>query len=55
LPLPLQKTLREAGATFYPWHAPGLAPLETRVRLVTHHATSPEDVEAFLAIAQKSV
>ena len=55
LPAPLQEALRGAGATFYPWHAPGLSPSETRVRLVTHHATSPEDVEAFLAIAQKSV
>ena len=55
LPLPLQKTLREACATFYPWHAPGLAPSETRVRLVTHHATAPEDVKAFLALAQQSV
>jgi hypothetical protein len=25
------------------------------VRLVTHHATAPEEVEAFLAFAQKSV
>ena len=55
LPLPLQTALRAAGATFYPWHAPGLAPSETRVRLVTHHATAPADVEAFLAFAQKSV
>jgi threonine aldolase len=55
LPLPIQKALRQAGATFYPWHAPGLAPSETRVRLVTHHATAPEEVEAFLAFAQKSV
>lgn len=55
LPVPLQEALRGAGATFYPWHAPGLNPSETRVRLVTHHATSPEEVEAFLAIAQKSV
>ena len=55
LPVPLQEALRAAGATFYPWHAPGLNPSETRVRLVTHHATSPEDVEAFLALARKSV
>ena len=55
LPVPLQEALRGAGATFYPWHAPGLNPSETRVRLVTHHATSPEDVEAFLALARKSV
>ena len=54
LPLPLQAALREAGATFYPWHAPGLPLSETRVRLVTHHATAPEDVEAFLALAQQS-
>ena len=55
LPAPLQEALRGAGATFYPWHAPGLAPSETRVRLVTHHATAPGDVEAFLALAQQSV
>ena len=55
LPVPLQEALRGAGATFYPWHAPGLNPSETRVRLVTHHATSPEDVEAFVALARKSV
>ena len=55
LPVPLQEALRGAGATFYPWHAPGLNPSETRVRLVTHPATSPEDVEAFLALARKSV
>jgi threonine aldolase len=54
LPLPLQAALREAGATFYPWHAPGLPLSETRVRLVTHYATAPEDVEAFLALAQQS-
>ena len=54
LPRPLQKALQEAGATFYPWHAPGLPPSETRVRLVTHHATAPEEVERFLAVAQKS-
>ena len=55
LPVPLQEALRGAGATFYPWHAPGLNPSETRVRLVTHHATAPGDVEAFIALAQKSV
>lgn len=52
LPVAMQHALQEAGATFYPWHAPGLAPSETRVRLVTHHATPPEEVEQFLAVAE---
>lgn len=54
LPLPLQEALRAAGATFYPWHAPGLSPSETRVRLVTHYATATEEVDAFLALAAQS-
>ena len=54
LPLPLQEALRAGGASFYPWHAPGLPPTETRVRLVTHHATAAADVEALLALANAS-
>ncbi len=52
LPTAMQDALREAGAIFYPWHAPGLAPSETRVRLVTHHAAPQEDVARFLAVAE---
>ena len=54
LPVPLQEALRGAGATFYPWHAPGLNPSQTRVRLVTHYATATEEVDAFLALAAQS-
>lgn len=42
--------LREAGASFFEWPLPDVAPNETCVRLVTSFATTAEDVDQFLSL-----
>ena len=52
LPGATVERLREAGAMFHPWTSDDVAlgPDEQLVRLVTSWATTPEDVERFLAL-----
>jgi threonine aldolase len=48
----MDKKLKAAGASYYPWPADGLPKDRILVRLVTSFQTTPNDVETFLAIVR---
>ena len=58
LPAAIDKRLKGAGASYYPWKSDSMpsglsiGPDQTVVRLVTSFQTKPEDVERFLAIVR---
>ena len=52
LPTAIDKRLREAGAVYHPWNAPGDSMPGDKMRLVTSFVTKAEDVEKFLEIAR---
>jgi threonine aldolase len=55
LPAALDKKLKAAGASYYPWQSDSVADgvsIQTLVRLVTSFQTKKEDVEKFLAVVR---
>jgi threonine aldolase len=52
LPPVIDKRLRDAGAVYHPWNAPGDSMPGDKMRLVTSFVTKVEDVDKFLEIAR---
>ena len=52
LPQAIEKRLRDAGAVFHPWNAPGDSMPGDKVRLVTSFVTTAEEVDTFLEVAR---